>query len=437
MDSSTKVNEAEKAVLAQWQEPSWETMMEAIPENLDRMAQEDGALIRQRKVRGAAILLRLVLAYAVCDWSLRFVGAWATIQKIANLSDVALLYRFCQCGPWLGHLLGCVLQQRVALLQQMKGVRLRLVDATVISRPGSQGTDWRLHLSFDLGRLSLDGIEVTNAQGGESLTRFEPRADEIYVADRGYAFARSLGSVLKSQARLVVRINWQSLPLKTDLGQRVNLIHWMKGLTAMREQPVILPTPQGNFPVRLLACPLPAKDAERAREKLLKQARKKGKTVSPQAFLAAGFVLLITNLPLTTWEASRVLYLYRLRWQIELQIKRLKSLLQFDHLRAQDPRLAQTYLLAKLLAALWLDQLIQQAEEQNPQLCQSLQRPLCLWRLSALLWTGLRNLIVGTFSLLHILAALPALSRYLCDTPRSRTQQLAWARRFLARLSNV
>ena len=35
--------------------------------------------------------------------------------------------------------------------------------------------------------------------------------------------------------------------------------------------------------------------------------------------------------------------------------KRLKSLLHLDHLRAFDPKLAQTYLLAKVLGALLVD----------------------------------------------------------------------------------
>jgi hypothetical protein len=437
MESSTIVEERELALLEQWQEPRWETMIAEMPGELDRMAQEHGALQRQRKVRGAANLLRLVLAYAVCDWPLRLVGAWATIQGIANLSDVALLYRFRQCGPWLGQLLGRVLQQRSSLLQQMGGVRLRIVDATVVSRPGSRGTDWRVHLSLDLGRVSLDGIEITDARGGESLARFSPRADEIYVADRGYAYTSSLGAWLTTQARLVARINWQNLPLNNQQGRRINLIGWMKGISTLQEQRVILPTPQGDFPMRLIAYPLSTTDAARAREKQRKQARKKGKNPSPDAYLAAGFVLLLTNLPSETWEINRVVYLYRLRWQIELHIKRLKSLLQLDHLRAQDPRLAQTYLLGKLLAAVWLDQLVQHAEEQQPQLGQSLQRPVSLWRLSSLLWIGLQDMIVGAFSLARILKAIPLLARYLCDSPRSRTNQMAWARRFMARLSNV
>lgn len=437
MESNIKLNGTEMQTLANWQEPNWGALSAGLPDDLDRTAREQKALVRQRKLKGAVNLLRVVLAYAVCDWSLRLVGAWAVIQGIANLSDVAWLYRFYQCGPWLGRLIGQVLQQRNATLHLLQGVRLRIVDATVISKPGSTGTDWRVHLSFDLGQMCLDGIEVTDAQGGESLARFAPRADEIYVADRGYCAANGLGSLLSRLGRLVVRINWHNLPLRTELGQRLDLIHWLKGLSTMTERAVRISTAQGDFPVRLIACPLPAQQAERARERVVKQARKKGRPVSHPTWLAAGFVILVTNLPHDTWEASRVIYLYRLRWQIELQIKRLKSLLQLDHLRAQEPRLAQTYLLAKLLAALLLDELVQQSQATAPQLFESLQRPASLWRLQALLWIGLRQTITGLLSLDRILAALPLLTRYLCDSPRKRSQKLTQARRVLARLVAV
>jgi hypothetical protein len=435
MESSIKLSEQEQKKLVEWQEPDWELLSKGLDVDLDVSARTQKAIVRERKLKGAKNLLRLALAYAVCDWSLRLVAAWAVIQGIASLSDVGVLYRLCKSGPWLGWLVGQILQQRSETLYFMRGVRLRLVDATVISRPGSQGTDWRIHLSFDLGRMCLDGIEITDAKGGESLARFDPRADEIYIADRGYCMARGLGTILATCARLVVRINWHNLPLKTELGHKLNLIKWLEGLSTTTERNVTVSAPQGDFPVRLIAYPLPAEKAQKAREKVAKQARKKGKKLSHSTWLAAGFVILITNLPAQTWETSRIIYLYRLRWQIEIQIKRLKSLLQLDHLRAQDPRLVQTYLLAKLLAALLLDQLVQQAEEQAPNLFQSLQRPLSLWRLHALLLVGLRNAIIGHISLLKIMAALPFLQRYLCDPPRSRTQQLSWARRFLVRLS--
>lgn len=436
MKSTTSEQQVEQQLLGAWTQASdWQKIRREMPADLEELARSSRALVRGRKIKTAESLLRMVLVYAVKDWSLRMVGAWAVIQQVAAVSDVALLYRFCQCQQWLGQLLLRVLQQQNSYLRQLAGVRLRLIDTTGISQPGSVGSDWRIHVSMDLGKMCLDGVEITDGHQKESLARFPSRADEIWVADRGFAFANKLAVVLQAAAFVVVRIGWYSLSLTTEGQQRLNVIRWIQPLTQTTEREVRLSTQQGVFPLRLIACPLPPDQAERARERLRKQARKKGKKVQPNTLLAAGFVLLISNLPANLWPPCRILYLYRLRWQIELQFKRMKSILCFDHLRAQEPRLVQTYLLAKLLAAVLLDRLVQQAEEQHRQLFQSLQRPVSLWRLQLLLWAAIGDWIVGSLSIDRVFAALPWLHRYLRDSPRSRIQQLAWARRFLIRLS--
>jgi hypothetical protein len=151
--------------------------------------------------------------------------------------------------------------------------------------------------------------------------------------------------------------------------------------------------------------------------------------------LAAGFVLLVTNLPSPAWPLARVAWLYRLRWQIELAIKRLKSLLQIDHLRLQDPDLVQTYLLGKLLMALMLDELNQQVFLQQPDWFYALDRPVSLWRLTQFGLDRLRQWIMGSLNWDRFLRCLPALRRYFCDSPSARPQQLAWARALFDRSS--
>nr|MBW4093071.1 transposase [Pseudomonadota bacterium] len=53
--------------------------------------------------------------------------------------------------------------------------------------------------------------------------------------------------------------------------------------------------------------------------------------------------------------AAEVIRLYRLRWQVEIAFKRLKSLGAFAALRASDPRLARSWLLAHLIAAVLIE----------------------------------------------------------------------------------
>ena len=134
------------------------------------------------------------------------------------------------------------------------------------------------------------------------------------------------------------------------------------------------------------------------------------------------------------YSLALCLALYRLRWQIELAIKRLKSVLDLAKLRAHDAQLAQSYLLAKLLAALCLDEITRRVGTPLDTWLGDEQRPLSAWRWTALAWEALRSSVRGPLTLADVLAALPKLRRFLCDTPRLRRQHAAAARAWLASL---
>jgi len=55
-----------------------------------------------------------------------------------------------------------------------------------------------------------------------------------------------------------------------------------------------------------------------------------------------------------------------MRWQIELAFKRLKSLGGFAALRARDPRLARSWLLAHLIAAVLIEASLGEALDSPP-----------------------------------------------------------------------
>ena len=135
----------------------WAQISAQLPVEIETLAWETKALQRRREVKSPLDLLRLVLAYSVCDWSLRLVGAWATTIGLGHLSDVAVRNRLRNTLPWLGRIIGTWLQRRQKGLTG-RAVCVRLIDATVISEPGSQGTDWRVHARFDLGAVSMPGV---------------------------------------------------------------------------------------------------------------------------------------------------------------------------------------------------------------------------------------------------------------------------------------
>ena len=175
--------------------------------DLDKSARQSGALIRHRGVHSAMELLRVVLAYSVLDYSLRLLGIWCVLLGISSISKTAWLKRLCQCRQWLGMLVVAVLQKKGIEFARQEQVRIRLIDATVVCPPGSKGNGWRLHTGFDLGRMSMDWIELTNTYAGESLSRFSFQAGDICIADRGYSTKNNVKHVLKAGAWLLVRLN--------------------------------------------------------------------------------------------------------------------------------------------------------------------------------------------------------------------------------------
>jgi hypothetical protein len=394
--------------------------------DLKASARATKAFVRGREIRTVDDLLQVGLIFGTQDWSYAEIAAWALKQHIGDLSGVAIRQRLKNAEEWFRQIIHAMLQAQCRALQPYEGWRVCLQDATVICRPGSKGTDARLHLRLDLGQMRLSGVELTDARGAETLTRFPVEANEIRVGDRGYAFASGMGPILE-RGYLVVRINWQNLPLLAQGGERLDLCAWLRTLTQPSETQVQLPTAQGCFPVRLLAIPLSPRAAETARARARRAAQKKHHQISENTLLAAGFRILITNLPADLWPLELVGWLYRLRWQIELQFKRFKSLLHLDHVRASDPHLLQVCLLCKVLAILLLDRLIGYTRQLLPDWFTATQRPISFWRLTQFLWTELCDLVKHLLPIDQLFRILPQLQRHLCDAPRRRRKQLAFA----------
>ena len=68
--------------------------------------------------------------------------------------------------------------------------------------------------------------------------------------------------------------------------------------------------------------------------------------------------MLMTTLPPAAMSADAVCALYRLRWQIELAFKRLRSLMGLEEIDAREPRLAKAAVCAKLILAILTESLL-------------------------------------------------------------------------------
>ena len=343
-------------------ENEWQYVLNMMPPDLEESAAAKLALQRRREIASASDLLRLALAYGVCDMSLRQTAAWAELIGLGRLSDVAVLNRLKGADEWLGYLILRWLDDR-GLTTVVPAVPVRIVDASVICRPGSTGTDWRLHLGLDLASQRISSVELTGPEGGETLLRHHIEPGQIMLGDRGYGQRGGAASVLDAGGHLVLRINWQNFPLQGRAGGPLDLLTCLEILkpSEIGDWEVQFEHQGQLYPIRLVALRKSQAAAQKEQQRIRKEARGKKRRPDRRSLQAANFTYVITDLPKQKLPTAEALELYRLRWQIEITFKRLKGILHFDHLRAKDPDLARSYLHAKILGALIVDEMCNEA----------------------------------------------------------------------------
>jgi len=165
-----------------------------------------------------------------------------------------------------------------------------------------------------------------------------------------------------------VLLRWHStgLPLlRAGDGQPLDAAGWVRREAAEGMAETAVKT-RGGLALRLCALPVAKEAAERERRKVKESARKQGRKASEDSFSLAGYIVLICSLPRQEYDLPTVMALYRLRWQVELAFKRLKSLLGASHVPKRDPNSARAWLQAKMLVSLLMDKLQRQAEVLSP-----------------------------------------------------------------------
>ena len=351
----------------------WWVLRSLLPSGWRELGRVSGALKGLRTAKSAEVSLRVLLLHLGCGHSLRETSVRARESGLARLSDVAVLKRLRKSSGWLRGLCAALLRERGATA--CGGFEVRTFDATTVREPGRTGSLWRVHYSLRLPSLRCDFFEVTPARGsgnGERFTRFPVGAGDHILADRGYATAAGLRHVSAAGGWVTVRVNTVALPLQAPDGTPFDLLAAVSGLTsagAVGAWPVSVGVSVGGPPAvpgRVCAVRKSVEAARRARKKARREARRQGSKVKPETLVYADYVIVFTTFPEDRFGAREVLECYRLRWQVELVFKRLKSLARLGHLPKRDPESARAWLYGKLLLALLADKAIRHARAVSP-----------------------------------------------------------------------
>lgn len=357
------------------QEQDWPAVVSRIEAaiDLEGSAIASGAIVRRRKIRTGSDLLRLALAYGPGGQSLRETAAWASLQDVASISDVGLMFRLRDAADWLGEIAGSLLRASARKDDAVPAaaLRVRVIDGSIIGSPG-KGPNWRLHAVYDVATARFSHLDLTSGSTAEALERAPTGPGELLLADRVYGRPGGLRHLIEAEADFVVRIGRRSLKLRQADGTAFDLAAAMdrSDATGSYDSPIQVVDGKNpnapTMPVRLVLVRKPPQAAERARKLAMRASQRGGHDNDPLSLRAAEHLMLVTSLAPTQLNPDQLAQTYRLRWQIELAFKRLKSLIHIDRLPARTPDLARAWIFAHLIAALLVEDLSPQLRDSPP-----------------------------------------------------------------------
>jgi hypothetical protein len=287
----------------------------------------------------------------------------ARITKLGTMSDVAFMKRFEKCGNWFRRLnekmaAKCMVNYKYP--SWMENKTIIAVDASDVKEKGRSGRIYRLHYALDVLKMTSVEHRITTNQTGESLCNFTPQPGYIMVADRGYATIKSIVHCIKAGAEYIVRFRKNSFTLRNDLNEKINLVHLLSnlGTNEMLDMLAFATNLEGeNVSVRICAKRKTPEAIAQTQKKLKRQESKRQFIITDETKILNEYIIVITNLD-ESISANDVLETYRLRWQVEIYFKRLKSILDFGELPKRRHDSVIAWLNGKMMIALLIELVI-------------------------------------------------------------------------------
>lgn len=340
---------------------------------LNRLARRSGFVCRKGKLTACEFAILMTVG----QLSLKHPSLAAMVQVIeAKISREALHQRFTpQSVMFMQACLDQALRQKFTLPKSLNPTLLRpfrnvrIFDSSSWDvnpklkavLPGSGGgasvANCKLQVSYEFKRGALGFFHVS--PGIKPDQAYSPTLpdlvakDDLALSDLGYFKVKTFrqyhdkGAFFLSRFLVRTTICHAGTREVIDLGE---VLRYVDG--NVFELSVIMGIEKKEqTPCRLICLRVSEQVANERRRKLLKTSKKKGRTPSQAHLALCDWTLLITNVPAHLLPVMQAYSLYRLRWQIELLFKQLKSIMRIHQSNTgRDSRL-RCELYGKLLMA--------------------------------------------------------------------------------------
>ena len=323
-----------------------EKLLEMLPIGYEEAAKRTGAFTRKREIATVAELLTLVFIYIAHGLSYLETSVIAKMKGIAKLSNVAFMKRFLKCGKLIEWLLENLNPQATAHYKKpnkFDKYDIKALDASVATSGGKAKVTHRLHYAIDIFKLMSDQFKITAQKIGESLTNFVVKAADLFIGDRAYGTKTSMEHCFAGGGNFIFRIRKNAFDIYNKNGIKVNLIEKLERLGSNKTLNLncfFLNSRNILVPIRICAMLKPKNIIE---------------SPDDDTEFMSNYIVVVTSLLDRAITAKDILDLYRLRWQVELYFKRLKSLIGFGDVPNKTEDSIRIWLNAKLTVAILLE----------------------------------------------------------------------------------
>ena len=332
-----------------------------MPDSYEAECEKQGAVRRWRGVKSPADLMLLLLIHLLNGTSLLETSVIARTAKLGEISDVAFMKRLAGCKAWFESICQMLISRSMENYRQpgwLCGRTVVALDASDVVEKGRSRRTYRLHYALDIFKMASLQCKITGQSVGETLLNFDIEPNMVVIADRIYSTVSGMAHCVGAGADFLLRMRKNSFKTCDEDGNCLDLLSMLRvtGEDVCADIRAFAVNKQGiRIPVRICAKRKTPEQIEKTIKQLQYRERKCG--VSEEAKVFNEYIVVVTSLE-DTIPAEEILSLYRLRWQVEMHFKRLKSILDFGELPKKRPEHSLAWLNGKLMVALLIESVI-------------------------------------------------------------------------------
>jgi hypothetical protein len=213
-------------------------------------------------------------------------------------------------------------------------VDAHLADVLPGSGGGASTANCKLQVGYDYrhGKLGFFKIDPGTRPDNAYTTQLPSilQAGDLALFDQGYFKLETLFKIANKGAFFLTRFLIKTTIREAETSTPIELEEVLFRLPGDRHQFQVVMGGRNGTPevkCRLICLRISEQVANERRRRLLKEAKKKGRTPSNTHLALCDWTLLVTNVAEISLPVEMAWRLYSLRWQIELLFKQLKSVL--------------------------------------------------------------------------------------------------------------